>query len=172
MGNIYFGSTLTHDCSQGAAVAEKGLRYLTPAVRSKVAGLVTFGDPYNLFYNDPLPEGVAFHTECLTGTLLDPLCANLGADFKWPSSIEDIVGPFSQLPGLAVGVEQTKAAASLVLRFPVQLFKARDAFIAALTDKSKLQRLLLTPQHFTYANNGYVENAANWIASLPGIAGK
>ncbi|KAF7335752.1 Carbohydrate esterase family 5 protein [Mycena venus] len=158
--------------SQGALVAHKGLSLLTPEVQAKVVGLVTFGDPNKLFTNEPVPSNVAFKTECIGGTTLDPLCSDIPADFKFPTSLDDITGPFSQLPHFATGVAETAAAASLVLRFPGQLLASRSAFLDALTDKTKMQRLLLTPEHFTYGNNGLTSDAADFVAALPAVVGK
>ncbi|KAJ7078439.1 carbohydrate esterase family 5 protein [Mycena belliarum] len=152
--------------SQGARVAHKALALMTPKVRAKVAGLAVFGDPHALFSSDPVPKGIAFHSECFTGSLLDPLCSKLPGDFKFPTSIADITGPFSALPGLVSGAEEAKAAASLVLRFPGQLLSARKAFTDALTDTSKMQRLLLSPQHFMYGNKGLTGKAADFVAGL------
>ncbi|KAJ7186695.1 carbohydrate esterase family 5 protein [Mycena filopes] len=158
--------------SQGSLVAHKGLSLLSSDVQAKVVGLATFGDPNQLFDNFPVPASTAFHTECIGGTTLDPLCSNLPTDFQFPTSLSDITGPFKELPGLASGVAETAAAASLVLHFPGQLLASRSAFVDALTDKSKMQRLLLTPEHFTYGNNGLTTDAANFVAGLPGVAGK
>ncbi|KAJ7019640.1 carbohydrate esterase family 5 protein [Mycena alexandri] len=102
------------------------------------------------------------HT-CIGGTTLDPLCSNLPEDFVFPTSLADISGPFKQLPGLASGAAETSRR---------RLLASRSAFVAALTDKSKLQRLLLTPEHFTYGNNGLTTSAANFVAGLPAVAGK
>jgi hypothetical protein len=35
-----------------------------------------------------------------------------------------------------------------------------------LTDKSKIQRLLLSPQHFMYGNAGLTTSAAAFVAGL------
>ncbi|KAJ7150870.1 carbohydrate esterase family 5 protein [Mycena crocata] len=158
--------------SQGALVAHKGLSLLAPEVQAKVVALTVFGDPHKLFSDEAVPKGVAFHGECFTGTVLDPLCSDVPADFKFPTSISDITGPFSALPGLVSGVAETAAAASLVARFPGQLLASRAAFLEALTDKSKMQRLLLSPQHFMYGNKGLTTSAADFIAGLPAVAGK
>ncbi|KAJ7285148.1 carbohydrate esterase family 5 protein [Mycena rebaudengoi] len=165
-------SVIVSGWSQGALVAHKGLSLLAPAVRAKVAGLVVFGDPHNLFSSEAVPAGVAVHSECFGGTALDPLCSKLATDFKFPTSISDITGPFSSLPGLVSGAEEAAAAASLVLRFPGQLLASTGAFVEALTDKTKMQRLLLSPQHFMYGNKGLTETAAAFVAGLPAVAGK
>ena len=47
--------------------------------------------------------------------------AQLPGDFTFPRNISDIEGPFSALPQLAVGVQQAKAAASLIVELPGQL---------------------------------------------------
>ncbi|KAJ6502762.1 carbohydrate esterase family 5 protein [Mycena vitilis] len=158
--------------SQGSLVAHKGLALLASDVQAKVVALSTFGDPNALFDNIPTPASTAFQTQCIGGTTLDPLCSSLPSDFKFPTSLDDITGPFKQLPGLASGVAETAAAASLVLHFPGQLLASRAAFVEALTDTSKMQRLLLTPEHFTYGNNGMAGDAADAIAALPAVAGK
>ena len=67
---------------------------------------------------------------------------------------------------------EAKAAASLVVRFPGQLIKASSAFFDALTDKKKMQRLLLSPQHFMYGNKGLTSTAADFVAALPQVQGK
>ncbi|KAJ6464481.1 carbohydrate esterase family 5 protein [Mycena sanguinolenta] len=165
-------SVIISGWSQGALVAHKGLGLLAPEVQAKVVALTTFGDPNQLFTNESVPAGIAFHSECIGGTTLDPLCSDLPADFKFPTSLSDITGPFSELPGLASGIAETAAAASLVLHFPGQLLASRVAFLEALTDTSKMQRLLLTPEHFTYGNNGLTSDAADFVAALPAVAGK
>ncbi|KAJ6558294.1 carbohydrate esterase family 5 protein [Mycena capillaripes] len=152
--------------SQGALVAHKGLALLAPEVQAKVKGLATFGDPQKLFSSEGVPSGVAFHSECFTGTILDPLCSDIPADFKFPTSLDDITGPFSSLPGLATSAAEATAAASLVLHFPGQLLASRAAFVEALTDTSKMQRLLLSPQHFMYGNKGLTDTAADFVAGL------
>ncbi|KAJ7635883.1 carbohydrate esterase family 5 protein [Mycena rosella] len=158
--------------SQGALVAHKGLALLAPEVQAKVAALTVFGDPHNLFSTDGIPDGVALHSECFGGTTLDPLCSTLPTDFKFPTSISDITGPFRSLPSLASGVSETAAAVSLVARFPGQLIKSAGAFFDDVTDTSKIQRLLLSPQHFMYGNSGLTTSAATFVAGLPAVAGK
>ncbi|KAJ7725971.1 carbohydrate esterase family 5 protein [Mycena metata] len=158
--------------SQGALVAHKGLALLSSDIQAKVVGLATWGDPNQLFDNSAVPAGIAFNTQCIGGTTLDPLCSVLSQDFVFPTTLDDITGPFKQLPGLASGAAETTAAATLVLEFPGQLLASSSAFFAALTDKSKLQRLLLTPEHFTYGNNGLTTDSANFVAGLPAVAGK
>ncbi|KAJ7643766.1 carbohydrate esterase family 5 protein [Roridomyces roridus] len=152
--------------SQGALVAHKGLNLIPANIQSHVVGFVTFGDPNRLFTNAAVPASIAVHSECFTGTLLDPLCASLSSDFKWPTSISDITGPFEDLPSLATGASEVASAAELVVDFPGQLWDARHAFEDALTDTSKMQRLLLSPQHFMYGNNGQTTTAANFVAGL------
>ncbi|KAJ6597459.1 carbohydrate esterase family 5 protein [Mycena vulgaris] len=156
--------------SQGALVAHKGLALLAPEVQAKVVGLTTFGDPHQLFSSDAVPSGVAVHSECFTGTVLDPLCSDIPADFKFPTSLDDITGPFKQLPSLVTGVAETAAAVSLVLHFPGQLLASRASFVEALTDKTKMQRLLLSPQHFMYGNQGLTTSAADFVAGLSAVA--
>jgi cutinase len=158
--------------SQGALVAHKGLGLVPQDVLPKVAGLGVFGDPNQLFGNSAVPEGVAFDSQCFTGTILDPLCADIPTDFALPKSIDDIVGPFADLPGLAKGVDETAAAAKLVIKFPGQLLAAGSAFLDTLGDLSKVQRLLLSPQHFMYGNAGSTSATADFIAALPPVAGK
>ncbi|KAH8827583.1 carbohydrate esterase family 5 protein [Flagelloscypha sp. PMI_526] len=156
--------------SQGALVAHKGLGLLSSDVQKKVAGLTVFGDPQQLFSSEAVPSGIQFNSQCFTGTVLDPLCANVPGDFKLPTSIDDIVGPFTDLPSLAVGADEVKAAATLVVKFPGQLLKAGSAFLKTLT--SNPQRLLLTPEHFMYGNKGLTSDAATFVAGLPAVAGK
>jgi len=100
----------------------------------------------------------------------DPLCASLPADFKIPTSISDITGPFSKLPTVAVGAQQVKAAASLVLHFPKELAGSVISFVRALTP-SHFVRLLLSPEHFTYGNNGMAKEAAEVVAGMKGVKG-
>jgi hypothetical protein len=152
--------------SQGALVAHKGLDMLDSDTQSKVAALVTFGDPSHLFDNTPVPDGVAFRSFCLTGSIFDPLCADLPNDFKIPTSADDIIGPFKALPSVAQGTQEVSAAASLVKAFPGELIDAFKAFASTLISGQVL-RLALTPQHFTYGNNGMAGQAADFIASLP-----
>ncbi|KAK7055391.1 carbohydrate esterase family 5 protein [Favolaschia claudopus] len=159
--------------SQGAGVAHQAISLMSSAVQQKVAALVTFGDPNKLFRpNDKLPSNIQFHTECLTGTTLDPLCADIPADFKFPTSLSDITRPFTALPGLVKGAEEAAAAVSLVARFPIQLAQSVGDFASTVTNKNKLQRLLLSPQHFTYGNLGLTTTAAEFVAGLPQVAGK
>ncbi|KAJ7487338.1 carbohydrate esterase family 5 protein [Mycena galericulata] len=165
-------SVIVSGWSQGALVAHKGLNLIAPDIQQNVVALAVFGDPNQLFTDASVPANVAVHSECFTGTVLDPLCADLGTDFKFPTSISDITGPFSQLPSLVTGVSETAAAASLVAHFPGQLLAARSAFAAALTNTTEMQRLLLTPQHFMYGNNGLTTTAAQFVAGLSAVAGK
>lgn len=152
--------------SQGALVAHKALDQLDNDTVKKVAGLVTFGDPWHLFSQDapPIP---ASNTRgfCVTGTVFDPLCASLPSDFKIPTSLGDILGPFKDLPSVAKGVDETGAAASLVIQFPKQLTESWHAFTGDLNPQG-FTKLLLTPQHFTYGNNGMADQAADWAANL------
>ncbi|KAJ7067507.1 carbohydrate esterase family 5 protein [Mycena amicta] len=151
--------------SQGALVAHKGLGLLSSATQAKVKGLVTFGDPSQLFPDDipALPSNVQLNAQCFTGTVLDPLCAPKGS-FALPTSIADITGPFAVLPSLAVGAQETAAAAKLVAAFPGQLLAAKGAFAKTLLTSPK--RVLLTPEHFMYGNNGLTEDAADFVAGL------
>jgi len=154
--------------SQGALVAHKGLGLLDPATQKKVAALVTFGDPWHLFDNTPVPAGVAYKGFCVTGSVFDPLCANLPADFKMPTSANDIIGPFKALPTLAQGAHEVAAAGSLVASFPSQLATAWRAFASTLLH-GKIIRLMLSPPHFIYGNNGMAGQAADFIATLPAV---
>ncbi|KAJ7780077.1 carbohydrate esterase family 5 protein [Mycena maculata] len=165
-------SVIVSGWSQGALVAHQGLALLTPAVQQSVAALAVFGDPAALFGLPAVPSTIPVHAECFTGTDLDPLCASLSADFTFPTSLSDITGPFSKLPTLATGASEVAAAASLVLDFPGELLAADQAFVHTLTNTSETQRLLLTPQHFMYGNNGNTGTAADFVAGLAAVAGK
>jgi hypothetical protein len=154
--------------SQGALVAHKGLTQVSSSALGQVAGLVTFGDPQQLFSNVAPPAGVPFQSYCVTGTVFDPLCAKLPQDFKIPTGINDVVGPFASLPTIAKGAQEAEAAASLIIHFPGELARNFVSFIKDLRP-SQFTRLLLTPQHFQYGNNGQAAEAASFIASLPGV---
>lgn len=157
--------------SQGAIVAHKALAALDFS-KSKVAGLVTFGDPNHVWNKMPLPASLSaasFHSECVTGSVPDPLCASLPGDFKFPTKPSDITGPFSKLPSIAVGAQQVAAAGSLVKAFPGQLIGSFTSF-ASLLRPSKFVRLLLSPEHFTYGNNGMAKTAAGAVAKFAAVA--
>jgi cutinase len=155
-------------------VAHKALQGLdktsTPALKL-VAGLVTFGDPNHVWDNLPLPRSIpssSFSSYCVTGSVFDPLCAHLPQAFKIPTSVNDIIGPFKTLPTVAVGAQEAEAAASLIVNFPGQLLGTFTSFIKALRP-SQFVRLLLTPEHFTYGNNGMAKTAAGFVANLPAV---
>lgn len=119
----------------------------------------------------PLPKEIptsSYISPCVTGSVPDPLCAVLPGDYKIPTSISDITAPFAKLPKLAVGIQQTQAAASLVKQFPGQLWASFGAFVKTLRP-SQFMRLLLTPEHFTYGNNGMAKTAADFVAKLSAI---
>ncbi|KKA22717.1 Cutinase [Rasamsonia emersonii CBS 393.64] len=119
--------------SQGALVVHKALEQLSSSALKQVAGVVTFGDPNHLWDNISLPASIkSFTSPCVTGTIFDPLCAQLPRDFKMPTSLSDIVSPFKKLPSVAVGEQQAEAAASLVKQFPGQLAASWDAFVHRL----------------------------------------
>lgn len=160
-------------CSQGALVAHKALQQVSSTALDKVAALVTFGDPNGVWSNISLPTSIptsSFSSSCVTGTVFDPLCAQLPSDFKFPTSISDIVGPFSSLPNITVGMQQVEAAASLIIEFPKQLAESWDSFVSNLTPE-QFVRLMLTPQHFTYGNNGMAGQAADFVAGLAAVQG-
>lgn len=155
--------------SQGASVVHKGLAQLDSLALARVAGVVTFGDPWHLFSNESLPAGINEATVkgyCFDGVALDPLCAPLPAGFEVPQTLEGVTGAFSGLPSVAHGAQQVEAAASLVVRFPGQLLKSWGSFVGALKG-GQFVRLLLTPQHFEYGNSGIAAEAAEFIAGLP-----
>ncbi|CRG89243.1 hypothetical protein PISL3812_06279 [Talaromyces islandicus] len=157
--------------SQGALVAHKALEQVSSAALNKVAALVTFGDPNGVFSNISLPTSIpssSFSSSCVTGTVFDPLCAQLPGDFKFPTLISDIVGPFASLPHITVGAQQAEAAASLVAQFPGQLADSWDSFVSNLAPE-QFVRLMLTPQHFTYGNNGMAAEAADFVAGLSAV---
>jgi cutinase len=144
---------------------------VSSAALDKVAALVTFGDPNGVWSNISLPTSIpssSFSSSCVTGTVFDPLCAQLPSDFKFPTSISDIVGPFSSLPDVTVGMQQVEAAASLIVGFPKQLIASWDSFVSNLTPE-QFVRLMLTPQHFTYGNNGMAGQAADFVAGLDAV---
>ncbi|KAH8689500.1 carbohydrate esterase family 5 protein [Talaromyces proteolyticus] len=154
--------------SQGALVAHKALEQISSTALDKTAALVTFGDPNGVWNNTALPESIpssSFSTSCVTGTIFDPLCAQIPSDFKFPTSLSDIVGPFASLPNVAVGIQQAEAAANLAIKFPAELAASWEAFVSNLTPQ-QFVRLMLTPQHFTYGNNGMASQAADFVAGL------
>lgn len=85
-----------------------------------------------------------------------------------PTSLADILGPFKSLPSVAVGEQQAEAAANMVKKFPGELAASWDAFVRNLRSE-QFVRLLLTPQHFTYGNNGMAARAADFVAGIPRI---
>ncbi|KAF7292196.1 Carbohydrate esterase family 5 protein [Mycena indigotica] len=151
--------------SQGALVAHRGVAGLAKETLAQVKGLVTFGDPSGLFAKElpPVPKGVKVNSQCFVGSVPDPLCAGLG-DLKLPRTPGEVVAPFTALPGLAVGAQESAAAAKLVAAFPGQLVTAAAAF--AKTIATAPQRALLTPQHFMYGNKGLTDKAALFVASV------
>jgi len=85
-----------------------------------------------------------------------------------PTSLSDIVGPFADLPNMANGAQQVKAAAMLLAAFPQQIAENFTTVVQDL-DSGQFGRLLLTPQHFQYGNAGQTGVAAEFIVSLPGV---
>jgi hypothetical protein len=159
--------------SQGAIVAHKAAAKIDSGAQKQIAGLVTFGDPNHVWDQMPLPSCIpssAFSSSCVTGSVFDPLCATLPSDFKIPTSVNDIVGPFKSLPSICKGIQETEAAASLVVHFPSQLLGSFGSFVKTLRP-TQFVRLLLTPQHFTYGNNGMAKAAAGFVAKLPKVTG-
>jgi hypothetical protein len=160
--------------SQGAIIAHKALDTLSTAsgdTIKQIGGLITFGDPNHVWNSLPLPDSIpvaSFSSYCVTGSVPDPLCADLPEDFAFPTSPEDITGPFSRLPTLAVGEQQIDAAADIVENFPGQIISSFKAFLSLL-QPTKFVRLLLTPEHFTYGNNGMAATAATFVADLPAV---
>jgi hypothetical protein len=55
-----------------------------------------------------------------------------------------------------------------VVKFPRQLVKSFGSFVKAL-QPSQFVRLLLTPEHFTYGNNGMAKTAALFVANIPAV---
>lgn len=66
-----------------------------------------------------------------------------------------------------MGIEQVHAAADIVADFPGQISKSFTAFLKQLLTKAV--RLLLTPEHFTYGNNGMAATGAGFVADLPAV---
>jgi cutinase len=155
--------------SQGALVAHKALAQLDSDTLGKVAGLVTFGDMWPLYGGaaDPIDSSTV-QSFCVTGTVFDPLCAPLPDGFQWPTSLSDILGPFADLPSVTQGAEEAAAAADLVAHFPGELADALPGALSNL-DQLQIQRLLLTPQHFTYGNIGDAASAASFALGLPAV---
>lgn len=157
--------------SQGALVVHKGLAKVSPAGLKHVAAVVVFGDPNQQFGDKPFPSSISENivlSRCVNGTVFDPLCAKLPGDFKVPTSISDITGPFNRLPKLAVSLQQSKAAASLLARFIPQLSKSLSGLVKTLWNR-QIMRMFLSPQHFTYGNNGMAKEAAEFVAERPGV---
>lgn len=67
-----------------------------------------------------------------------------------------------------MGTQQIKAAASLVVEFPGQLKDSWDSFVSNLAPE-QFVRLMLTPQHFTYGNNGMAAKGADFVAGLDAV---
>lgn len=150
-------------------VARKSLKEITPAAQKQVKGFVTFGDPNHVWDKTPLPAFIpasAAHSECVVGSVPDPLCADLPSQFKIPTSVDDIIGPFKNLPqNFCVGAQQAKAMASLLVGFPGEL-KGNLWPVAKALLSSNFVRLLLTPEHFTYGNSPMAKKAANFVIGL------
>jgi hypothetical protein len=149
----------------------KALPKVSPAGIKQIAAVVTFGDPNKQFDNTPIPAGIpssSVQSVCLTGSVPDTLCANLPGDFKIPTSISDITAPFQRIVKVASGVQQVEAAELLIKAFPGQLMGSFSAFIKALRP-SQFMRLTLSPEHFTYGNNGMAKAAAEKVAALTAI---
>ena len=150
-------------------VAHKGLDLVKGPALSKVAALATFGDPWQYFGNTPVPQGVTLLSECFnTGIAVDPLCAPAPNSFKLPKTAAAVVAGLTKLTSTAKSVGQVAAAAKLVAAFPGQLAKSFDAFLANANEQDFV-KLLLTPQHFRYGNDGNAANLAKRIAALPAV---
>jgi cutinase len=67
-----------------------------------------------------------------------------------------------------MGAQQIAAAISIVKHLPGQIMSSFGSFLSLLRP-SKFVRLLLTPQHFTYGNNGMAADAATFVANLPAV---
>jgi len=155
--------------SQGALVAHKAVALLDSSKLSQVAGFVTFGDPWHLFSNTSLPSSLSdgvVKSYCFTGLALDPLCAPLPFGYAIPSTIAGVSDPFLKLPSIVHGAQQVEAAAELIVEFPGQLLQSFSSIVADLTP-SQFVKLMLTPEHFEYGNQGSTTDAAAFIAGLP-----
>jgi hypothetical protein len=157
--------------SQGANLAHRGLAKLASPALDAVLGLVTFGDPNAIWANISLPPTVPearFDSECVTDGSQDPLCASTAPLITLPTA-DSIIDDMENLPSIAVGAQQVEAAASLVAHFPGQLIDAWDGFVANLNPEG-FRRLMLTPAHFKYGNDGYADNAGQvvgqWMSEL------
>jgi len=157
--------------SQGSVVAHKGLLKLQSPALDSVLGLVTFGDPNPIWENLPLPENVNeahFDAECVTDGSQDPLCASTAPLITLPTAAS-IIDDMRHLPDIATGAQQVKAAGELVAAFPGQLLAAWSGFTKNLNPKN-FRRLVLTPAHFKYGNDGYADNAGKivgqWMSEL------
>lgn len=67
-----------------------------------------------------------------------------------------------------MGTQQVEAAAELIVAFPAQLAESWDAFVANLEPEQSV-RLMLTPQHFLYGDNGMAAEAAEWVVGVAGL---
>ncbi|KIY65359.1 carbohydrate esterase family 5 protein [Cylindrobasidium torrendii FP15055 ss-10] len=152
--------------SQGALVAHKGLGLLDAAtVEKNVAGLVTFGDPWDLFDHDTMPiDESLFYTVCEHGDLL---CDELPEGFL-PPTLDQIAHMFDVLPEAAQGEAEIEAAAQGIKLIPGQLADAWPAIKDTIA-AGEYQRLMVTPQHLVYGNNGNAAEAGAWALELPKV---
>ena len=129
---------------------------------------MTFGDPNAIMDNIPVPSGIAFESWCIDDNALpDALCATVGISL--PTTVHEfddrVIGALKSLPDLATGLAQTKAAAEIVPQLVAGFAENADTFAKDLVH-GKVRRWMLTPQHFTYGNNGMAGEAATYIATL------
>jgi cutinase len=156
--------------NQGALVAHKALGMLNAQTASQVAGFVTFGSPYRLFDDIPsVPSHIPTNYQCIEGFNFDPLCASLPEGFRFPDSAWDVIEPFNKLPHFAQGVEETEAAAYMLIQFPAELIEGWSSFVHTLVH-DQWARLMITPQSFMYGNDGMAKHAGDWVARLPKVS--
>ncbi|KAF2713255.1 carbohydrate esterase family 5 protein [Pleomassaria siparia CBS 279.74] len=157
--------------SQGSLCAHKSLERINAAPLAQVKGLVVFGDPNGLMDKIAVPSSINVSSYCIKDTVVpDPLCSEtLASGFKLPTSFSDledlVLDPLRDLPDLATGVEQTKAAIGILPQLALGFFRNAKYFAKDLLT-GNVRRWLLTPQHFSYGNNGMAEEAAAFVAGL------
>ncbi|KAF2870688.1 carbohydrate esterase family 5 protein [Massariosphaeria phaeospora] len=155
--------------SQGALCAHKAVNRIGKTAMKQLKALVTFGDPNEISDNLSVPSSISFKNWCVDDTVSpDPLCTKtLTSGFKLPRTLEElqnlILEPLRTLPDFATGVEQTKQAAGLLPKMIKGLVKTSPYFLADVL-KGRVQRWMVLPQHFIYANNGMAKEAAQWVA--------
>lgn len=158
--------------SQGALCAHKSFNSLTsPATRSRVFALTTFGDPISVWQDDmffpALPANTKLLSYCKTSTP-DPLCTNPLEDLphdpkQFVQRLEAIWRDFSTAD---LNDAQKQAVKDLISELPKQASKKIGKLGKDIL-AGHIRRWMLTPQHFLYGvgPNPMTQQAASDIVA-------